>query len=231
MSAGIPANSNAASSAVASDLRRLYPSLEALGEEELARLLGQAELIRLSAGTQLFGEGSVCRLFPLVLDGTIRVAKCGEDRELQLYRVGPGESCVLTSSCLVGGTDYPAAGVVERDAVLVVLPKPVFEDLLARHAPFRQYVFSLFAERLADMMGLVEAIAFHKLDRRIAAALLGRGRVVELTHQQLADEVGSVREIVTRVLRSLAESGLVRLGRGSIEILDAAGLRRVAEGG
>jgi CRP/FNR family transcriptional regulator len=81
------------------------------------------------------------------------------------------------------------------------------------------------------MMGLVEAIAFHKLDRRIASVLLGRGRVVELTHQQLADEVGSVREIVTRVLRSLAESGLVRLGRGSIEILDAAGLRRVAEGG
>jgi CRP/FNR family transcriptional regulator len=79
-------------------------------------------------------------------------------------------------------------------------------------------------------MGLVEAIAFHRLDRRLAAALLGHGRVIEATHQQLADELGSVREIVTRVLRSFAEQGLVSLGRGSIEVLDATGLRRIAAG-
>jgi CRP/FNR family transcriptional regulator len=101
---------------------------------------------------------------------------------------------------------------------------------MTEHPPFRQYVFSLFAERLADMMGLVEAVAFHKLDRRVAAALLGRGRTVALTHQQLADEVGSVREILTRVLNGFADAGWVRLGRGSIEILDAAALRRAAAG-
>jgi CRP/FNR family transcriptional regulator len=166
----------------------------------------------------------------LVLEGSIRVAKCSEGRELQLYRVMPGESCVLTGGCLVGGRDYPATGIVEQDARLVVLPKPVFDELLATHAPFRQYVFSLFAERLTELMALVEAVAFHKLDRRVAGTLLGHGRVVELTHQQLADELGSVREIVTRVLRSFADQGLVLLGRGSIEVLDAVGLRRVAEG-
>jgi CRP/FNR family transcriptional regulator, anaerobic regulatory protein len=112
----------------------------------------------------------------------------------------------------------------------VVLPKPVFDELLATHAPFRQYVFSLFAERLADLMALVEAVAFHRLDRRVAAALLGRGRVVALTHQQLADELGSVREIVTRVLRGFADQGWVQSNRGSIDVLDAAALRRVAEG-
>jgi CRP/FNR family transcriptional regulator len=122
------------------------------------------------------------------------------------------------------------AAVVPGDARLVVLPKPVFDDLLAAHAAFRQHVFSLFAERLTDLMALVEAVAFHKLDRRIAAALLGRGRVVVLTHQQLADELGSVREIVTRVLRGFADQGWVQSSRGSIEVLDAAALRRVAEG-
>jgi CRP/FNR family transcriptional regulator, anaerobic regulatory protein len=137
---------------------------------------------------------------------------------------------VLTGGCLVGGRDYPATGVVERDARLVVLPKPVFDQLLGSHAPFRQYVFSLFAERLTDLMALVEAVAFHKLDRRLAAALLGRGRVVALTHQQLADELGSVREIVTRVLRGFADQGWVQSTRGAIEVLDAAALRRVAEG-
>jgi CRP/FNR family transcriptional regulator len=165
-----------------------------------------------------------------VLEGSIRVAKASDGRELQLYRVTPGESCVLTSSCLVGGRDYPASGVVERDARLVVLPKLVFDELLATHAPFRQYVFSLFAERLTDMMTLVEAVAFHKLDRRLASALLGRGKTVALTHQQLADELGSVREIVTRVLRGFADAGWVQLARGSIEIVDAGALRRVAAG-
>jgi len=102
---------------------------------------------------------------------------------------------------------------------------------MSTHAPFRQYVFALFAERLADMMALVEAVAFHKLDRRVASALLGRGRVVSLTHQQLADELGSVREIVTRVLRNFADQGMIRSSRGAIEVLDAVALRRVAEGG
>jgi CRP/FNR family transcriptional regulator len=215
---------------LAAELRGLYPALASLPESTLAAALDKADVVSLAAGTPLFGEGSVCRQFPLVLAGSIRVAKVGEGRELHLYRVTPGESCVLTSSCLVGGRDYPATGVVESDVRLVVLPKAVFDELVASHPPFRQYVFGLFAERLTDLMGLVEAVAFHKLDRRVAAALLGHGRVVDMTHQQLADSVGSVREIVTRVLRSFVDQGFVKLGRGSIEVLDAAGLRSVAEG-
>ena len=215
---------------LARELRSLYPALGSLRDSALEAVLDRVQLLRVPAGTPMFGEGSPCRQFPLVLEGSIRVAKSSEGRELQLYRVMPGESCVLTGGCLVGGRDYPATGVVEQDARLVVLPKPVFDELLATHAPFRQYVFSLFAERLTDLMALVEAVAFHKLDRRVAGALLGHGRVVELTHQQLADEVGSVREIVTRILRSFADQGFVRLSRGSVEVLDAGGLRRVAEG-
>jgi CRP/FNR family transcriptional regulator len=216
---------------LATELRTLYPALNGLGDVALQRVLERAQVMRVPAGTEMFGEGSPCRQFPLVLEGSIRVSKASDGRELQLYRVTPGESCVLTGGCLVGGRDYPASGLVERDARLVVLPKPVFDELLATHAPFRQYVFSLFAERLTDLMTLVEAVAFHKLDRRIAAALLGRGRVVSLTHQQLADELGSVREIVTRVLRGFADRGWVQSSRGAIEVLDAAALRRVAEGG
>jgi CRP/FNR family transcriptional regulator len=216
---------------LANALRALYPALDGLGAAALQRVLERAQVMRVPAGTEMFGEGSPCRQFPLVLEGSIRVSKASDGRELQLYRVTPGESCVLTGGCLVGGRDYPASGLVERDARLVVLPKPVFDELLATHAPFRQYVFSLFAERLTDLMALVEAVAFHKLDRRVAAALLGRGRVVSLTHQQLADELGSVREIVTRVLRGFADRGWVQSTRGAIEVLDAAALRRVAEGG
>lgn len=219
------------SAALASaEILELYPALRGLETAELQRLLEDARLVEIPAGTALFGAGSPCRQFPFVLQGSIRVAKCGEGRELQLYRVTPGETCVLTSSCLVGASDYPASGVVETDARLVVLSREAFDNLMARHAPFRQHVFGLFAERMADLMSLVEAVAFHKLDRRVATALLGRGKVVALTHQQLADELGSVREIVTRVLRGFADAGWVQVTRGAVEILDAAALRRVAAG-
>jgi CRP/FNR family transcriptional regulator len=217
--------------ALARELRALYPPLDGLGDVALADVLGRAQELRVPAGTQMFGEGSPCRQFPLVLEGSIRVSKCSEGRELPLYRVAAGESCVLTSGCLVGARDYPATGVVEQDARLVVLPRAVFDELMATHPPFRQYVFALFADRLAELMALVEAVAFHRLDRRLASTLLGRGRVVALTHQQLADELGSVREIVTRLLRGFSDQGLVRLTRGAIEVLDAVALRRVAEGG
>jgi CRP/FNR family transcriptional regulator len=216
---------------LARELGTTYPALAGLGEATLVGLIERAQVLDAPAGTPMFGEGSPCRQFPLVLEGSIRVSKCSEGRELPLYRVGPGESCVLTSGCLVGARDYPANGVVELDARLVVLPRAVFEELMARHAPFREYVFALFADRLAELMALVEAVAFHRLDRRLAATLLGRGRIVAMTHQQLADELGSVREIVTRLLRSFADQKLVSLNRGAVEVLDAATLRRIAEGG
>jgi CRP/FNR family transcriptional regulator len=216
--------------ALATEIRVHYPALDGLDPALLSTVLERAQVVRLPAGTTLFSEGSPCLQYPLVLEGSIRVAKSGNGRELQLYRVIAGESCVLTGSCLVGHREYPASGTVEHDLRMVVLPKAVFDELLASHAPFRRYVFALFAERMTELMAVVEAVAFHRLDRRVAAALLGRGRVVGLTHQQLADELGSVREIVTRVLRSFADRGWVSLGRGSIEVLDAASLRRAAEG-
>jgi CRP/FNR family transcriptional regulator, anaerobic regulatory protein len=216
--------------ALGEELRALYPALAGLGDTVLADLLGRVQELRIPAGTPMFGEGSPCRQFPLVLEGSIRVSKFSEGRELHLYRVAAGESCVLTSGCLVGARDYPATGIVDQDARLVVLPRAVFDELMAMHPPFRQYVFALFADRLAELMALVEAVAFHRLDRRLAATLLGHGRIVAMTHQQLADELGSVREIVTRLLRGFADQGRVRLSRGAIEVLDAAALRRVAEG-
>ncbi|MGA8052419.1 MAG: helix-turn-helix domain-containing protein, partial [Burkholderiales bacterium] len=108
------------------------------------------------------------------------------------------------------------------------LPAKTFARLVAEHEPFREYVFSLFSERIAELMQLVEAVAFQRLDQRLAALLLGKGKVVASTHQQLADELGSVREIVSRLLKTFAEQRLVALGRERIEILDAPGLRRLA---
>ena len=111
---------------------------------------------------------------------------------------------------------------------MVVLPSPLFERLLADSTVFRDFVFHLFADRIAELMQLVEEIAFQRLDQRLARLLLARGKDIQTTHQALADELGSVREIVSRLLKGFAAEGLVSLGREHIAILDRAGLSRLA---
>ena len=213
-----------------SELAQCYPMLAELPPVARDSVLARVQWLKVPAGTVLFDDHQACDGFPFVVSGAIRVIKASPNgRELPLYRVTPGETCVISSSCLLGQVDYNARGIAETDTELVMLPKPVFDDLL-NESVFRAFVFHLVAERIAELMQLVEEVAFHKLDQRLAAVLLGKGRVVHTTHQHLADELGSVREIVSRLLKGFAAQGLVRLAREQIEIVDAAGLRRVAAG-
>ena len=209
-------------------LRQLYPVLAALPPELWRQCCDEAQVMALPAGTRVFDGGQPCQGFPFILEGGIRVLKSAANgRELPLYRVLPGESCLISSGCLLGHSDYNARGVTENDTVMVLLPSLRFDAMLANPA-FRQFVFALFGERMADLMELVEEVAFRKLDQRLANLLLGKGHTLHTTHQQLADELGSVREMVSRLLKGFAEQGLVKLGREQIEILDPAGLRRLA---
>jgi CRP/FNR family transcriptional regulator, anaerobic regulatory protein len=211
------------------ELIPLYPVLQVLPADAVTRFSGAAQRMLVPTGTVLFDERQPCRGFPFILAGGIRVLKhSANGRVLPLYRVIPGESCIITSSCLLGNVDYNARGVTESETTLVFLPKPEFDALLL-HPPFRDFVFHLFAERIGELLQLVEEVAFRKLDQRLANRLLGKGAGLHITHQQLADELGSVREMISRLLKGFAEQGLVRLGREQIEILDPAGLRRVAE--
>jgi CRP/FNR family transcriptional regulator, anaerobic regulatory protein len=206
----------------------LYPVLAKLPSGLQRRIRDTLQTLSVPSGTVVFDERQPCRGFPFVLDGAIRVAKIsGSGRELPLYRVVAGESCIITSSCLLGHADYNARGVSEGATTLALLPRQLFDEMLGEPA-FRDFVFALFSERMAELMQLVEEVAFHKLDQRLAALLLGKGRLVHATHQQLADELASVREMVSRLLKGFAEQGLVRLGREQVEVLDAAGLRRIA---
>ena len=212
----------------ATELSTLYPVLAKLPAALLKRSVDGLQTLSVPAGTVVFDEHQPCRGFPFVLAGVIRVAKLSAGgRELPLYRVVAGESCIISSSCLLGHADYNARGVAEGPTTLALLPRPLFDEMLGEPV-FRDFVFALFSERMAELMQLVEEVAFRKLDQRLAALLLGKGRVVHATHQQLADELGSVREMVSRLLKGFAGQGLVRLGREQIEVLDAAGLRKVA---
>lgn len=214
--------------ALSPELLALYPVLAELPAAAAAALAAHFQRMSVPAGQVIFDEHQPCMGFPFLLSGSVRVVKqSGNGRELPLYRVLPGESCIITSSCLLGHTDYNARGITETETELAFLPKADFDALLAL-APFRDFVFHLVAERIGELMQVVEEVAFRKLDQRLANVLLGHGASVLRSHQQLADELGSVREIVTRLLKGFAQQGLVRLGRERIDILDPAGLRRIA---
>lgn len=164
----------------------------------------------------------------MVLRGTLRVTRASpEGREVQLYRVKAGESCIMSTGCLLGEVKYGAAGFAETAMTLAVLPPQLFNDLMANNPPFRRYLFTLFSTRLAGMMELVEAVTFQRLDRRLAALLLERGEVIQASQQKLADDIGTVREMVGRVLRNFEDRGLVALGREQVRVLDPEGLRAV----
>ncbi|WP_172196834.1 Crp/Fnr family transcriptional regulator [Niveibacterium sp. COAC-50] len=205
-----------------------YTALAALSPAARERVLTNSQQIQVPAGAQVFDEHQRCGGFPFVLEGAIRVIKrSAQGRELPLYRVLPGETCIVSTSCLLGHADYNASGIAERDSTLLLLPPNEFEALMAEPA-FRDFIFRLISERMADLMQLVEEVAFRRLDARLASHLLGRGRLLHVTHQQLADELGSVREMVSRLLKGFADQGLVRLGREQIEVVDPTGLRRLA---
>lgn len=202
----------------------LYPAL-ALVEPALGELGSMASPMHVPSGTVLFRENESCQGFPLVLKGEIKVSRSsGDGRSLELYRVVPGELCLVSSACLFRSQPLSAHGITTKPSSMLLITPPVFQQWLETPA-FRNDVLGLFAERMADLASLIDAVAFHKLDRRLAAALLGRGRQLAITHQALADELGTVREIVTRLLRRFEREGWVTLGREQIQIVNSAALR------
>ncbi len=206
-----------------------YPVFASLPEALLTSVFDSIRWLSIPAGEVLFEDERPCQGFPMLLSGSVRVSKAAPNgRELRLYRVSPGDSCVLSTGCLLGHSAYSARGVAETPVTLALLPPAVFDRLVAEHEPFRHYVFGLLSQRLAELMELVEEVAFRKLDQRLAALLASRPSPIRATHQALADELGSVREIVSRLLRHFEEEGVVRLGREQVDVLDAGALRRIA---
>ncbi|MEO8345851.1 MAG: Crp/Fnr family transcriptional regulator [Betaproteobacteria bacterium] len=210
-------------------LRKLFPALADAASATLSRIVGHGIHRKVPAGTTMFDAHTPCAGFPLVLAGVVKVMQqYPNGREMLLYKVRPGESCLLSGSCLLGHTNYTATGIAETEVELLVIPPADFNALIAGDAAFRKHVFSLFGERLATLLSLVEAITYQKLDQRLAALLLAKGDFVHATHQALADELGSVREIVSRLLRSFEDKGWVDLARERIELTDRTALEALA---
>ncbi len=221
-------------SPLAARIAATFPTLAGAPHATLEHIAETAIARKVPAGSVMFSAHSPCAGFPLILAGSVRVLqRYPNGRELQLYRVKPGESCLLSGSSLLGQTEYAASGIAETDVELLLVPPAEFDALIATDDVFRRHVFALFSDRVAGLMQIVEAIAYQKLDQRLAALLVNRdadGGEIRTTHQALADELGSVREIVTRLLRSFEDRGWVDLGRERIRVVDRTALAGLAAG-
>lgn len=212
---------------VSKALLELYPVLKSLPKMEIEEALKNSEVMSLKTGAVVFEELQSCKAFPFILTGNVRVIKRSPTgREISLYNVTPGDACVVSSACLLGHKPYNAVGLVESDCELIMMPADDFDCLLTIR-DFREFIFSLFSKRVLDLMQLVDEVAFRKLDQRLARLLVSQGPLIVVSHQALADELGTVREMITRTLNNFADSKLVRLHRGSVEIIDIQGLERL----
>lgn len=215
------------------DLTLLQESLPALAQDaELTAILARAHSLTLPAGQTVFQPGTVCQNYLLVARGQVRVQLLtAGGREVVLYHVGPGDSCVLTTSCLLGAAHYPAEGVTATEVTAFALSAADFQHGLDSSAAFRRFVFGNLGRRLSEVIARMEQVVFAPIDTRLAGSLLqlaGAGTQIEATHHTLAVELGTAREVVSRHLKRFEEHGWVRLGRGSIDLLDCAALQRLA---
>ncbi|WP_373356277.1 Crp/Fnr family transcriptional regulator [Pseudoroseicyclus sp. CXY001] len=208
-----------------------FEGLARLPAEIRADLTAGAEIVDMPAGVTVFAPGQAADRLLLLLEGTVRVQQTSETgREIFLYRVHAGESCVLTTACMLAFEDHAATGIAETPVRAAAIPRAIFDDLVARSPVFRQFVFAAYSRRITDLFTLIDDIVFQKMDVRLAARLLelaGEGEEVRATHATLGAELGTAREVISRTLAEFQRRGWVELGRGAVRLVGRAGLERL----
>lgn len=194
----------------------ILDSLPSPIQEEVLRTV---KAMALPQGKVLFRAGEPCQGLPLVLRGTVKVQMTGASgNSIVLYRMGKDDICTLSIGCLMTGYGYRAEAVVEEASEAVMIPRGLFDRLMDQSAAFRLGVMESYGRRLDDLMLLVEEVAFRRMDERLDEWLQARASPVLITHQELAVELGTAREVVSRLLKELERKGRVRLARGRIEL-------------
>jgi CRP/FNR family transcriptional regulator, anaerobic regulatory protein len=189
----------------------------------------KAVVAHIAAGKDVFVEGDRADAIALLISGVVRVYKLGESgREITLYRFGLGESCILTANAILSQQSFPAIATVEQEAEAVMIPADTFRDWVGRYPIWRDFVFDLLSQRLTSVMMIVDEVVFRRLDARVASFLLNRVSLqnpIPLTHQEIADELGSSREVISRILEGFSSAGIVNVTRGAVKVLELESLR------
>jgi CRP/FNR family transcriptional regulator, anaerobic regulatory protein len=208
----------------------IFPELKQLEQNAKDLLVKHARIVEAPVGTVGYREGDSCGAYVLRLEGQSRVFKLSQSgREILLYRVGSGETCVITTTCLLGNSNYPASTIVEKAIRDVIIPSQAFNQLMIDSLIFRRYVMKNYGALISDLIVLLDEVAFHTLDARLAKLLIDSGDIsINRTHQQIADELGTAREVVSRQLKRFEQKKWISMGRGQVDIQDREKLMELA---
>ena len=205
------------------EIKSIFPELTHPGL--LAAIEKHAVFLTFQKGEVLLGQGDDIAAIPLLLSGTIKVIREDiTDREIMVYTIQPGESCVLSLSSMLTSNKSKITAMVEEPSEAMILPGNLVRRWMREYEEWMNYVFHLFDKRLSDVLSLVDGLSFRSIEQRLwqhlqAKANVGPGREVRLTHQELALELGTVREVVSRILKNMEREGRIKLSRGRIELL------------
>ena len=209
-----------------------FQGLSRLAEDVRARLHRDGRSIKAPAGKSIFGPGHVPDNLLFLLSGVVRVFQTSESgREIVLYRVEAGQSCVLTTACLLAHEAYSAEGIAETEVSAIALPRATFDALVSQDEAFRDFVFSAYARRITDLFRIIDEVAFGRIDIRLANRLVrlsDENDDLAITHQGLATELGTAREVVSRQLTEFQKRGWIEQSRGRVHILDRRDLEQLA---
>lgn len=210
-----------------------FPGLGMLPEVQKRHLLLAGRIIKIPAGTTIFGPDKTPTTLLLLLSGSVRVQQVSDSgREIVLYRVSAEDTCVLSTAFLLAYEDYNAEGIAETELTAVALPREDFDELIATSPEFRSFVFKAYSRRFTDLFQIIDEVAFQRLDIRLAQKILqlaGDRDTISATHQDLATELGTAREVVSRQLQEFQRREWIALSRGKVTILDRAGLAALGE--
>lgn len=210
-----------------------FQGLSRLPEDLRAELEAGSQIVSVPEGAEVFGPGQSADNLLLLLSGTVRVQQMSETgREVFLYRVHAGESCVLTTACMLAFEDYSAHGIAETDVSAVAIPRTTFDDLVAKSPVFREFVFKAYSRRITDLFTLVDDILFQRVDVRLASRLLelaDETDTVRATHAVLATELGTAREVISRTLSEFHRRGWIEQSRGEVRLIGRVGLERLVK--
>jgi CRP/FNR family transcriptional regulator len=213
-------------------ISRALPILKHADPRLVREFQDAAFFARIPSGRDVFIEGDHVDAIALLVSGVVRVYKIGETgREITLYRFGNGESCILTANAILSQKRFPAVATVEKEAEAVMIPSDAFRDWVKRYDLWREFVFELLSERLSAVMAIVEEVAFRRMDARLASLLLERSQtsaMVRVTHQEIASELGSSREVISRILEDFSAQRLLEVSRGSIRVLNREALQVIS---
>lgn len=212
----------------------LFPVLKQLSETDRQSIFSAGHIVVLPNEQMLMKQNQECQFIPMVISGKLRIYKLSPNgREMTLYRIGPGETCLISIACQIKGDDFPAMAQVEGKTQLFMVPSVICHSILAKNLAWKDFIITSLYGHLTELMETLEAVAFDRTDHRLIMWLIEKANektaAIECTHEEIAVELGTAREVVSRLLGELKNKGIVTLGRGKIKVVDLEQLKLLAE--